>query len=389
MNRRHLLQLAAAAPLAAIPASAQIGTTIASIEVFRVKVNQLGDWLIVRLKTNHGHTGIGDASHSGDDAKAVELIRQFFDRLKGNSPFQVEPFRRTLMNDIVVNGQPGAAAYGAIEQAMYDLQGQILGVPVYALFGGVIHGQIRHYANINRATTKRTPEGFAQQAELAVKAGFDAVKLAPFDGMPRGNPEKSEAHTKLGIACVAAVRKAIGSERRLLVDAHSNFDVDRGLELAKSLEEYNLGWLEEATRSIEGLAEINKAAKMPTAGGELLFGVRGFLPYIAGKAVDIVMPDVKYCGGLYELKKIAAMAEGASLYCSPHSPASPVGNVAAAHVCATLPNFLILEVAFGEAPWRSQLLDPPEVFSKGSLMLPDAPGFGVKLNDAVVRKHAV
>jgi galactonate dehydratase len=99
---------------------------------------------------------------------------------------------------------------------------------------------------------------------------------------------------------------------------------------------------------------------MPTAGGESIHGVAGFYPYITAEAVDIVMPDAKVCGGMLEMKKIAALAEGAGLIASPHGPASPIGNVAAAHVIATIPNFNILEISYGEVPCRAELIDPPE-----------------------------
>src|SRR5205085_4665737 len=110
-------------------------------------------------------------------------------------------------------------------------------------------------------------------------------------------------------------------------------------------------------------------------------------PYIAGDAVDIVMPDVKYCGGMLELKKIASLAEAADLQVSPHGPASPVGNVAAAHVCAGMPNFLILEHSFGEVPWRAELTDPPETLHKGHMVLTDRPGFGITLNEKALAKY--
>ena len=127
---------------------------------------------------------------------------------------------------------------------------------------------------------------------------------------------------------------------------------------------------------------------MPTAGGESLFGLEPNWRYIAANAVDILMPDVKYCGGMLELKKISAMAEAAGLTSAPHGPASPVGNMAAAHVCAGLPNFLILEFSHGETPWRAELVDPPEVVEKGYLTLPDRPGLGYEVNEAVARKYA-
>lgn len=99
------------------------------------------------------------------------------------------------------------------------------------------------------------------------------------------------------------------------------------------------------------------------------------------------MPDVKCCGGLLETKKISGIAEGAGLKVSPHGPASPIGNMAAAHVCATLPNFLILEHAYGEVPWRSELISPPEKFMNGCIELSDAPGFGIEWNEAALSRH--
>lgn len=376
MLRRHFL----AAPF--------FGHTLDSFEILHVKVNHRGNWVLLRVKTNKGLTGIGDASHGGGDDKTIALLKKYFEWLKGRSPFDIEPYRQALMSQAEKDGRSGAVAFSAFEQTMHDLQGKLLGLPCWALFGGKINPKIRHYANINRATVDRNPEGFARLAEPAVKAGFDAIKMASFDGLPKQQPQRSEG-TDRGIACVAAVRKTIGPDRELLVDGHSNFNLQEGLEVTKRLEEFRLFWWEESVPGIENLAVINQTAKMQTAGGESIFGVKNFYPYIKGGAVDIVMPDVKYCGGMLELKKISAMAEGAGLQSSPHGPASPVGNLAAALVCATLPNFLILELGFGEVPWRGDLINPPEVFDKGYLTVPDKPGLGIEINDKVAREHAV
>ena len=156
------------------------------------------------------------------------------------------------------------------------------------------------------------------------------------------------------------------------------------------MEPLNLFWIEEVTPAdpVENLAAVRRGAKIRTAGGELILGVKGFYPYIRGQAVDIVMPDPKFCGGLLELKKIGAMAEGAGLLVSPHGPASPVGTTAAAHVCATLPNFLILESAYGEVPWRAELIDPPEQIVDSALPLSAKPGFGITLNERTAKKYA-
>jgi galactonate dehydratase len=187
------------------------------------------------------------------------------------------------------------------------------------------------------------------------------------------------------------VREAIGPKNDLLIDVHSHLDLPRGLELAKRLAPLNLFWLEEVVpaKPPTGLAEINRAAEMPTAGGEAIYGVGGFVPYLSAGAVDIAMPDVKYCGGMLELKKIAAVAEALGIPIAPHGPASPLGNLSAAHVSATLPNFLILEYAYGEAKWRAEIIDPPEQLSGGYMELSRRPGLGVKLNDRLVAQHRV
>ena len=387
MERRRFLSALLGG--AALARAQRIAPLIESIEVFRVRVNHRGNWILVRMKAAGGVTGIGDASH-GVDEQTLVLLEKYFAWLKGQSPFSVEPYRQALFRQAERDGRSGTVAFSALEQCLHDLQGKILGVPCWALFGGKLHPNIRHYANINRATVDRSPEGFSKLAEPAVAAGFDAIKMASFDGLPKNDAAKRTAATQLGIDCAAAVRKSIGPKRALLVDGHSNFNLEEALDVTRRLEPLDLFWWEESTPGIANLAAVNKAAKMPTAGGESIFGVHNYYPYIAGNAVDIVMPDVKYCGGMLELKKISAMAEGAGLASSPHGPASPVGNMAAAQVCATLPNFLILELGFGEVPWRAELISPPEAFEKGGLLkVPDQPGLGIAIDEKAASEHRV
>ena len=364
--------------------------TVTDLEIFRIKVNRRGDWVLARIRTSAGLTGLGDASHSRTP-DTIKHLGSLFEILRGRPLWEIERFRQVAEPALAAGGQPAVVAFSALEQCLWDLQGQAAGVPAWALFGGKIRDGIRNYANINRSTEPRTPDAFAKMAERAVAAGFDAVKLAPFDDMPRGaDAATTEKFTQLGIDCTAAVRRAIGPKRDLLIDAHSRFDLERGFNLARRFEPLNLFWLEEVTpaRPVEDLAAINRAAKMPTAGGETIRGAKGFLPYIAAQAVDIVMPDVKYCGGMLELSKIATVAEAAGLPVSPHGPASPIGNIAAAEVCAGMPNFLILEFSFGEVPWRAELIDPPEALENGILKVADRPGFGVSLNEKVARRYA-
>ncbi|HEY6989933.1 MAG TPA: mandelate racemase/muconate lactonizing enzyme family protein [Bryobacteraceae bacterium] len=390
LGRRRLLQSLAVIPSISPSLAADLrGTAIESVEVFTVPVNRRGNWLLVRMRTSNGLAGIGDASHGGSDVEKQELIRHFFDLLKGRSPADVEWLRSVAEPVILKRGTAAAVAMSGLEQCMWDLQGKICSCPVYDLLGGKLRDSVRNYANINRSTEIRDPEGFARMAEKALAAGFNAVKLAPFDDMPPlSNRALADQITELGISRAAAVRKAIGETTDLLVDVHSHMDLERGLKLLKRMEPLRLFWLEEVVpaKNLHDLAAINEAAPMPTPGGESRYGVREFLPYVSARGVDITMPDVKYCGGMLELKKIAALSEAAQMPVAPHGPASPVGNMAAAHICVTAPNFHILEFSFGEVEWRADLVNPAEELNRGFLTPSSRAGLGITLNEKLIAR---
>src|SRR5206468_1732551 len=162
------------------------GITVTGLEIFIVKVNARGNWLIPRISTSAGLTGIGDASHGGADDGRIRYIKQFFELMKGRSIYDIEWLRAQAEPEIFKspNFSTPAIALSGIEQALWDIRGKAFGVPAYDLFGGLLHPAIRNYANINRSTETRSPEGFASMAERAVASGFEAVKLAPFDDMP-------------------------------------------------------------------------------------------------------------------------------------------------------------------------------------------------------------
>ena len=359
------------------------------VEIFPLDVQERYGWLIVRVLTDAGLTGIGDASESGRNEPGAAKLREYGEWMTGRSIFDIEWLRARAYPEREAQGRGVAAAFSGIEQALYDIQGQALGVPMHALFGGKLRDGIRNYANINRASATRTPEGFRPVAESAIAAEFDAIKIAPFDRRPKdASPAELDAHFERGVRSVQMIREMLGPEGDVLVEGHSNFDLTRALATLDDLAEQDVYWFEEPIRSLEDMAALREQAAMPIAGGEGLFGVRQALDYVRLGAVDILMPDIKWCAGCLELKKISALAEAAGMTIAPHGPMSPVGNLTAAQVCATIPNFSILEYSHGDAPWRAELIDPPEPLSKGGMLaVSDRPGLGHKLNMKTVEQR--
>ena len=374
---------------------------VTTLELLPMRATARTVWLFVRLGTDAGLTGLGEASDafgfantSQKNAAQMEAeLGAMFRLVEGKSPLDIAAYRREAERLVAGRGLIPATAYSAIEQALWDLSGKALDVPAYALFGGKLRDSLPVYANVNRATQPRTPQGFAATALKAVKEGFRAVKAAPFDGFPPpgSKPEAIEAHVENGIACMVAIRDAIGPDVELLVDCHSFFDVPLAERVARRLEPQNLGWYEEPVppERVAETLEIRKRIKQPMAGGEILFGVAGFAPLCRTRAVNVIMPDVKHCGGLLELTRIAAMAEADGVEVAPHNPSGPVSTAATVQVCAVLKNFRLIELQWGEVDWRHEVVQPHELFERGTIRVPDRPGFGIELNDRIVKAHPV
>jgi galactonate dehydratase len=404
VTRRSFLVSTAAAtaglfswPREALLAAPRLKVT--GFELIPVRASARTVWLIVRLRTDAGLTGLGEASDAfgfanttrQNAAQMESTLRTFFTLVQGRSPLEVGAYRAAGLPMAAKGGLVTATAFSAIEQALWDLAGKALEVPTYTLFGGAVRGSLPCYANVNRATNPRTPAGFAAAAKAAVAEGFKAIKAAPWDGFPpAGSPGKAiETAVESGIDSTAAMRQAIGPDVELMVDCHSFFDVAMAERVARRLEPQRLRWYEEPVppeRTDETLA-IRQRISQPMAGGEVLFGIAGFAPLIRTRAVDVIMPDVKHCGGLLELVRIAAAADSNGVAVAPHNPSGPVSTFASLHACAVLENVPFLEYQWGEASWRGELLDPPERFAAGALTVPDRPGLGAELNDKLAAAH--
>ena len=372
---------------------------VTAVELLPLRVTSRTVWLIVRLQTDAGLVGLGEASDAFGYAnttreqasRMASEIADLFLLVKGRSPLEIGTFRDQAASRVARGGLITATAFSALEQALWDLAGKALDVPTYALFGGKLRDALPVYANVNRATTARTPDGFAASARAALRDGFRAVKGAPFDGFPApGSPQSAiDAAVENGIACVVAMREAIGPDAQLMVDCHSFFDVDLAERVAGRLEPQNLTWYEEpvAPERTQETREIHRRIKQDMAGGEILYGVAGFASLIRDRTVNVIMPDVKHCGGLLELTHIAAAAQQEGVRVAPHNPSGPVSTAASVQVSAVIENFQLLEFQWGESPWRHDLVVPPEHFANGTIQVPSRSGLGIALNEALVQRY--
>jgi len=357
------------------------------LEPLRIPVNRRGDWLIVRLRAR-GRAALGDATSAGDlDAAAALLTGALTDLLAGADLLATDARADDLLAWAISHGgdRLHATVASAVEQALWDLRARVEGVPIHALLGGARRDTITLYANMNRGTHDRSLAAFAERARLARADGFRAVKIAPFDEVTRDvQGGELVLAAEAGIARVAAVREALGDGIELLVDCHRRFDVESAVAVAARLHEYGVAWFEESVRGGEPaqLAEVRRRVPMRTAGGESLFGADAFRALIDAGAVDVVMPDVKHCGGLRETLRIAHLAAERGIGFAPHNPHGPIGTAHSLHVCAAAPEAERLEYQFREVEWSRAWVAPTEAPRDGHLAVPAGAGLGVELTDA-------
>ena len=359
-----------------------------------------GASLFVKIETNQGIYGIGE----GVDAVSGthQMVQNLGRRLVRRNPLDVN----RLFDDIRRGGIFGGAQAGvyiavlsAIETALWDLAGKALGVPIYRLMGGKFRDNIRVYMDTALYQSRLpTPADFAKAAREAVDMGMTGIK---FDLDQGNDPNKydqynwtaSQAELQRMVDQVAAARKEVGPNIDICCDMHGRYDLITGKQVAKLLEPYNLMWLEEPVpaENVEALKAINESSSTPICAGENLYLGHGFRRALEINAVDIVMPDLQKAGGLGEGQRIANLANLYYTPFAPHMVASYLGAMAAAHVCASVPNFLILEwqIYFHrDQMYKEIVTHDGEMIVKGHIPLSEKPGIGVDINIDAMRRYA-
>ncbi|MDA1004360.1 MAG: mandelate racemase/muconate lactonizing enzyme family protein [Chloroflexi bacterium] len=351
-------------------------------------------WLFVEVHTDEGVLGIGEASQSRLDAGVRAAVEEMKPYYVGKDPLGlIEPQRRQWLANPFASRVRYAAVSG-IEQALWDIAGKALGQPVHVLLGGAIRERIPLYANLSQATPSRSPDDLATTAAQAVSDGFRAVKIYPFPQPQEVAANRGVALTRdeivLAEARIRAVRDAIGPDVALHTDWAWTVTPGDAAALADRLLPYDLFWIEEpfATDDPEELAALRRHIRPRLAGGEQLSERLPFRQLFQARALDVVMPDVKWIGGISAFREIAALAAAYDVEVSPHNMSGPVATAACVHLSAVLGNFLALEYGYAGVPWRDELVAGSELVEHGTIPLPTAPGLGIEWDGAAARRHA-
>lgn len=351
--------------------------------------------MFVKVETNQGITGYGEGT---DAVVGGYYLSSFFaEQLVGKNPLDInrlfEDLRRINRDAVFSGAQAGTfiAVLSAVDIALWDLAGKALGVPVYRLLGGKFRDAVHMYTHprVNNGPIDQ----IAASCLEAREKGFDAIKF--WIDQP-SDPNKQDVYNNTAnrkemeriVNTVAAVRSAVGDHMEIMVEMHTRFDLPTSIRLIQEFEPFKPLWVEEPVpaENMDTLREVTQSSNIPVCVGENLFLAHQFQTLLDKKAADIIMPDIQKCGGIGEGQRIANLAHLHYVPFAPHMVSSPLGLMASAHLCASVPNFLMLESNQG-----TQLLDVvtnPPVIENSFLKIPDRPGLGLDLNEEGLRRIA-
>jgi galactonate dehydratase len=361
-----------------------VTATIRSVRFLAAKVSPKTIWTFAEIETNAGVTGVGEATLNGQEAAVSRQVEALVAHLVGQ-PARPDGLRALPAPKNLVE----AAARSSVDLALRVVDSKVRGIPLVEALGGARRSAVPIYANINRRTLDRTPAGFAASARDAIAAGFGLFKIAPFDeAMPAACADDPKfSVVEPGLARIAAVREAIGPDRELMVDCHWRLTEAAARHVLRETAGATLYWLEcplpETEAELPAIARLRKAANeigVRLAGCETAVGVQGFRPFLDAGAYDVMMPDVKYVGGLDEIMRVADALEQNDVGFSPHNPSGPICHLGSLHVSAAVRSLDRLEMQFDESPLFDELVDwalPP--VREGTSECPAIPGLGASL----------
>ncbi len=399
MTRREFSLSAAAAGIAALTspeglvAQARDKAQPLHLKVTDLKtfiVNRGGrnapNYVFVKIFTNQGITGLGEGSVTSKELTVAAALEEHKRYLVGRDPTDIEMHWQAMYRWPRWRGGPILnSAISAVEIALWDILGQALGQPIWRLLGGKARERVQIYVHAGGGT----PEEYARNWRQVQEQGWTACK-ADFI-TTQGDVIDPVRSVREGIANLKAVREAVSEDFRICIDLHGKATPTMAVDFCRRAEQYAPFFVEEATQieDLDELARLRSKTSVPLATGERLFTKYGFTEICHRHLVDYVQPDVVHCGGILEMKKIAAIAEAHRVEVTPHNPQSDVSTLASLHVDFSTPNFAIQEITHrGNEPyWKDLFYGGAITYEKGYALPPDRPGLGINLDETVAAKR--
>ncbi|MFW6108670.1 MAG: galactonate dehydratase [bacterium] len=342
---------------------------IARLETLFVKPR----WVFLKMETDEGLVGWGEPVVEGWSRTTAMAVEEMGRYLLGKDPRRIEHHWQALYRGAFYRGGPVlCSALSGLEQAMWDIKGKALGVPVHELLGGAVRDRIRVYAHVGG----RDVDAYAASGARRLEEGFTALKTSPFAAV---RFVESPAFVDAAVARVAALREAVGEGVDIGIDFHGRVSLPMAVRLAHALEPLHPLFIEEPClpENVDALVRVARATSIPVATGERLFTRWGFRRVLEQGAAAILQPDVSHAGGILETRKIAALAETYYAALAPHCPLGPIALAACLQVDACTPNFLCQEqVCLGAG-----YLTEPFVVRDGHVAVPGAPGLGIEVDE--------
>jgi L-alanine-DL-glutamate epimerase-like enolase superfamily enzyme len=369
----------------------------------------------LKLVTDDGTVGWSEYNESFGSPGLTGAIETLMPGVLGMNPMDIELINAVLATRSVQSrGGVARQAIGAIENALLDLKGKALDVPVYQLFGGKLRDRIpvywshcgsyrlrnpdiigtpavRTYDDMTRLGAEVKAKGFnALKTNIALEVDGQLIAYRPGFVVGRGFPERNWDRfiAQSAARTVEAFRAGGGPDMGIMLDTNFHFRTEGFRRMAEAVGPAQLTWLELDMHDPQSIALIRRDAPCPIASGETLLERRDFRPYFDAYAFDTAIVDVVW-NGFIESLKIAAMADVYEVNVAPHNFYGHLASAISAHFSAAVPNFRIMEIDIDGVPWRDDIVDTPPVFDKGDYILPTGPGWGVEVNEAGLKRHPV
>ena len=354
---------------------------------------EMRNWVFCKIETDQpGLFGWGEGSLEWKTRSVVGAIEDFAAVVVGEDPRRIEHlYQKMYRQSFWRLGVIGMSAISAIEQALWDIKGKILAVPVYELLGGSVRDRVRMYTHLGGGIMKSVYETFevGPLIELALKvinSGYTAVKVV---FVPYSEPLEGIRKVKQFARLMEKLRGAVGDGIDIMIDFHGRTYPAMAIEYINAVSEFRPYFCEEPVppENTEALREVREKVSVPIATGERLVGRHQFRPIFEQRACHVIQPDLCHCGGLFEAKKIAAMAETYQMGVAPHNPLGPVANAVALQFALSTPNFLIQEDMLADVPWRWEVVKSSLVTEEGYWLPSNEPGLGIEVDEERAKDH--